>query len=73
MARKFNIGDKVKVIAESGTCSIPPGFKIGITGIIRSYDRDNIEYPYQVSRLRHQLLLGYFKACELELIKRKEK
>lgn len=70
MARKFKIGDKVKV-AKKIFNSDPfcKGFRIGSVGVIEGYD-SKWPYPYDVQNKAKQV--GQFKTKELKLIERKK-
>lgn len=68
MARKFKIGDKVKVVKVVGTQPLKGyGFKVGSKGKIVNYWGGNIPYPYQIKNLISSCLCD-FAAKELEKI-----
>lgn len=68
MARKFKIGDRVKVIKFTGTEKSSGCFKIGQQGTITDYYPE-VPYPYTVKKLRRKQV-EYFHARELELVKK---
>jgi hypothetical protein len=65
--RKFQIGDRVKVVKKTG---VGYGVKIGREGIVINYHVNYFPYPYQV-QFHGQIGKQWFNAKELELVNRK--
>lgn len=67
MARKFKIGDKVRVKGCKTKDAFSPRFRVKSEGTIVEYDDVNCGYPYGV-RNKNSAKIGWFAAKELELI-----
>ncbi len=71
MARKFKVGDKVRVIKKYGGDSFDGGFNIRSKGTVIEYQPEyRSRYPYSVRNSRCGTV-GDFNAKELELVKSK--
>ena len=72
-ARKFKIGDKVKVVKSvSINCGNPHGVKIGRKANVIDIE-PKTDYPYELGFRGKQPKYTWFNARELELVERKQK
>lgn len=70
MARKFKIGDKVRIVKDVSIAGCDKhGLRLGRIGVVASITMSGNDYPYGV-QLRCRSGTDWFNAKELELAKR---